>query len=95
MTYKSLSLAALLLPFSGYAITKQDRQHELLKQVQQLEYEMAYLSDMIKYNAWISHVSGDPINERAIEVKERVLALTKQYNQTERDLLQEKSVQNK
>ena len=91
MTYKSLSLAALLLPFSGYAITKQERQQELLKQVQQFEYEMAYLSDMIKHNAWITYVSGDPINQRALDVGDRMLALTKEYNQTELELLQEKT----
>ena len=79
------------MPFSGYAITKQERQQELLKQVQQFEYEMAYLSDMIKHNAWITYVSGDPINQITLEVEERMIALTKEYNQSELELLQEKT----
>ena len=66
-------------------------QQDLFKQVQQLEYEMAYLADMVKHNAWITYVSGDPINQITLEVEERMIALTKEYNQSELELLQEKT----
>lgn len=90
--YKNIALLALLLPFSGYAITKQERkqkqerQNEIVKEVLQIESEMIYLQDMIKHNAWLLFVSGETIRKSATEAREKILALNVEYYKLESEL---------
>lgn len=93
--YKNIALLALLLPFSGYAITKQERQQEIIKEAQQLESGMNYLSDLIKHNAWVVYVSGSSILEKIKEAVAQMEALKEEYAQIELELAQEKKCSKK
>ncbi len=87
--YKNIALLALLLPFSGYAITKQERKDEIVKEAQQLDASMRYLADMVKYNAWIMLSSGGTIMKKIEEAEAKMLALNQEYAQIELELSQE------
>ena len=87
--YKHIALIALLLPFSGSAITKQERKQEIIQEVQQLNASMNYLSELIKHNAWILLLSGESITKKIEEYEARMSVLTKEYNQVELELFQE------
>lgn len=93
--YKHIALLALLLPFSGYAITKQERLQEILQEAAQIDSSMEYLAEMLKNNAWMIYVSGDSILQKSIEASQRIQELKKEYTQLELEIAQEKKCSKK
>ena len=87
--YKNIALLALLLPFSGYAITKQERVEEIKKEVQQVTVRMQYTVDLIKNNAWIIYLNGASLLKRIDALDAEMIALTNEYNQLELEIYQE------
>ena len=86
-----LALLALLLPFSGYALTKQERIEEIKQEVRQVTARMQYEVDLIKNNAWIIYLNGASILKRLDALDAELIALTNEYNQIQLELYQEKT----
>ncbi len=90
--HKNIALLVLLLPFSGSAITKQERsqmkarQDQIVKEVLQMEADMVYLAELIKHNAWMLYIDGDSIRKKALDAREKMLALNVEYYRLESEL---------
>ncbi|MBS1987139.1 hypothetical protein JST99_04380 [Candidatus Dependentiae bacterium] len=93
--YKNIALVALLLPFSGYAITKQERQIEILLESREIGERVQWLKDVLKSHYWILFISGDSFRKEAKELHERAVALDKEFKAIELELMQEKACTNK
>lgn len=93
--YKNIALIALLLPFSGYAITKQERKQEIINELQKMDSEQAFILELIKHNAWIAFISGESIRQNNKEIMARVHQLQEELAQIELDLLKDKKCSRK
>ena len=93
--YKNIALLALLLPFSGYAITKQERKQEIIKEMVALEARALWLQDVVKHNFWVMYISGDSFRKEAHELHDRTVVLLAELNQIELELLQGKTCSKK
>lgn len=87
--YKRIVLIALLLPFSGYAQTKQERREEIVKEVQSIESYLMFMQDVVKNNFWVMVVNPTYFRDLGIESQAKLIALQKEYNQLEKELTQE------
>ncbi len=93
--YKNIALLAILLPFSGYAQTKQERRQEIIEELQKMDSQQAFILELIKHNAWIVFISGDSIRKNNNEVMIRVKQLQEELAQIELDLLKDKKCSKK
>jgi len=80
---KSLILAGLLLPFSGYAITKEERKEQIVTEIRQIEANLLWIQDIIKHNFWITFISGDEIRTEVNEARGKLLSLQAELNKIE------------
>lgn len=86
---KRLALIALLLPFSGYAITKHERRHEILQELHRLEQSCDWYKDLIKHNAWILYISGSSLCKELTDIHDKAVVLEAELHQIELELMQE------
>ena len=87
--YKNIALIALLLPFSGYANTKQERRQEILCELNKIETRALWISEVVKHNYWVIYLCKDSFREEARELHTRAVALDAELKAIELELLQE------
>ncbi len=89
--YKHIALIALLLPFSGYAITKQERRQEIIRELDKIEERCNWLKEVIKHNYWVLYISGPSFYKEADELYQRALVLEAELKTIDLELAQESS----
>jgi hypothetical protein len=87
---KSIILAVLLAPSFCLAKTeeyrlKEARQMEIIKEVQNLEAQVLYIADIIKYNYWVVFFNGESLRKQLIDARDKVVELNKEYYQLEEE----------
>lgn len=89
--YKNIALLALLLPFSGYAITKQERKQEILQEFASINKDLEYTLEVIKNNYWVTYLEPDRLIQKAKDAIVKAKALQEELDQIEKELEQEKT----
>ena len=89
--YKNIALLALLLPFSGYAITKQERQQEIIQQMNAFAMRALWIQDVIKHNFWTVYIHGEDFRKETADLYDKTMILQQELNQIELELAQEKT----
>jgi len=85
---KSIILAVLLVPCLCLAKTKKEileRQAAIVAEVKEIESNVKYLDDIIKYNFWVVYLDPERFRTQFAEFKERTIALNKEYYQLEEE----------
>ncbi|MBS1986607.1 hypothetical protein JST99_01600 [Candidatus Dependentiae bacterium] len=93
--YKHIALIALLLPFSGYAITKQERKNDILQELKKIEDRAMWYRDFVKNNYWAAVFSKKSIVTNLDELYQRAIALEAELNQIELEIMQEEACSKK
>lgn len=91
MNHTHVALLALLLPFSGYGITKHERRQEILQELNQMQEHGQWIKDLIKHNAWIVYISGESLRKEFSDMYDKAVVLEAELHQIELEIMQEQS----
>lgn len=83
--HKSIILAALLVPSFCLAQTREERQAEIIREAQNLEAQVVYIADIIKYNYWIVFFNGESLRKQLLDARDKIVELNKEYYQLEEE----------
>lgn len=89
--YKNIALLALLLPFSGYAITKQERKEQIMSQIAQIEKSLNFTVEIMKHNLWAVFIYPSYFKNEAIQARDKAIALQKELDEIDLALQQEQA----
>jgi len=89
---KRLALIALLLPFSGVAITKQERKEAIIAEMKELSESMNHYARMMENNLWFAACFPDFFLKPMKEIDKRGYELEDELKQIEEELKQETHV---
>jgi len=90
MNHTHGALLALLLPLSGYAITKEERKKEIEIEFVKLDEEINHLVKLIENNLFFASFCPDYFTERAQKIDARGAELQAELQRLEEELNNEK-----
>jgi len=84
--YKNIALLALLLPFSGYAITKQERKQEIETEIKGLYAQVDHMVKLMENNLFFAAFFPGYFRQMAKEIDDRGSELQKELDQINKEL---------
>lgn len=92
MNYKSIILAALLVPCFIGAIDKKERQKEIMEEVDVLQQELDLITDIMKNNVWFAMLNPNYFINAYKKADAKATELEKEYDQLQKEIEQEEHV---
>jgi hypothetical protein len=83
---KSIALLALLLPFSGYAITKKERKQEILAEIKDLYAQTDHMVKLMENNLFFAALFPTYFSDMAKKIDARGEELNKELDQINLEL---------
>ncbi len=84
--YKNIALIALLLPFSGYAQTKQERKQEILAEIKDLYAQTDHMVKLMENNLFFAALFPTYFTDIAKKIDDRGEELNKELDQINAEL---------
>ncbi len=84
--YKNIALIALLLPFSGYAITKEERKQEILVEIKKLDDQVEHLVKLIESNLFFAAFFPDYFTDTAKKIDAHGAELEKELEEINKQI---------
>ena len=84
--YKNIALIALLLPFSGYAQTRQERKQEILVELKKLDAQVEHMVNLIENNLFFAAFCPKYFTDMATKIDNQGAELEKELDQINKEL---------
>ncbi len=84
--YKNIALIALLLPFGGYAQTKQERKQEILAELKKLDGQVEHMVKLIENNLFFAALCPNYFTDMATNIDNQGADLEKELNKINKEL---------
>lgn len=84
--YKNIALIALLMPFSGYAVTKEERKQEILAELKKLDEQVEHMVKLIENNLFFAALCPKYFTDMATKIDDQGAELEKELEKINKEL---------